>query len=131
MDRLPLREQRWQRIQSRIDQAATILQRHGALVAKQGRKTPEWCIRYSESVEGRRRQRSIYIGTDPILVDRAKRLLEHYRQLDRWDRELEAAAGSLRRLVARLKRPYRSDRKLSCAQGAIPPERRTFIERGG
>lgn len=117
---LPLREQRWQRIRSRMEQAAAILQRHGTLVAKQGRKTPEWCIRYSESVDGRRRQRTIYVGQDPILLERAKCLLEHYRSLDRWERELKRAAGSLKRLVARLKRPHRSDRKAS-AQGAIRP----------
>jgi hypothetical protein len=87
-----------------------ILQQQGTVRGKNGRKTVQWCIRYRE-INGRRRQRSIYIGTDPVLLKRARHLLSDFQCQTRWKRELEVAARKMRRIIALLKRPYRSDRK--------------------
>jgi len=105
------REKRWQHIRQRMEAAAQRLQRHGVLVAKGGRKSPAWCVRYNDYAEGRRRQRSIYVGTDSVLVDRAGKLLAEYRELNRWQREMDAVLRSMRHIVAWLKRPNRTDRK--------------------
>jgi hypothetical protein len=117
MDHQRSRERRWRHICDRMQAAADQLQRHGVLAAKGGRKSPAWCVRYNDYLEGRRRQRSIYVGTDPVLVEQARQLLEEFRQIDRDVQELDAALKKLRQIVAFLKRPRRSDRKRPLCTG--------------
>ena len=68
---------RWSKIKSKILDAATDLMRRGSmasLVTPSGRRI--WTVRYDDRTEvGRRRQRAIYVGDDPGLVERACKLL--------------------------------------------------------
>jgi hypothetical protein len=64
-------------------------------------------VRYYEKREGRKVQRSIYLGADPQLVHRVRRLLQQWRLISQWatkgDREAQAFAGLVRQAVQQAK----------------------------
>jgi hypothetical protein len=99
-------ESRWLRIQAKMEKARASLCRGGALVVKRECGASAWYLRFNANEAGRRRQRSIYVGSDPILIEQVRRQLEHVRTVARWERELERAGPKIRRLLARLKRPH-------------------------
>ena len=107
MNHSRLRDQRWQQVDRRFRELEPVLHRYGVIVQKGAQKSPFWYLRYNDYETGSRVQKSIYLGTDPFLVEYARRLLYHFRQLDQWDRDLAIAAGKLRLLLAVLKRPER------------------------
>ena len=86
------RKRRWQALHSKIAANAASLSRQGVLVAKQtaaGRLV--WAVRFVVTLEeGRKVHRSIYVGSDKVLLDRTRHLLEHYRCLGDLPRQLTA-----------------------------------------
>jgi hypothetical protein len=113
MRRQPTRERRWLRILGRMQADAVLLKRYGVLIPKAGRKSPAWCVCYNDYSEGRRVQRAIYVGIDPVLVRRTRRWLEEHQQLDRRKREIDKALRSLKRIVSLLRYPHRVRRKVA------------------
>jgi hypothetical protein len=102
------RERRWANVRQRMESASAILTRQGSVAT---RVTPAGSrvasVRYFEVIDGRRRQRVIYLGADEELVRRARELIGRCREGERWIRETEEAArfvvasGSLvRRMLA-------------------------------
>ena len=75
----------------------------GTLVAKTARVRRAWAVRFVADECGRRVHRSVYVGGEPELVERAGRLLEEYRNPGRWADEvggyarLAAVAGGVAR----------------------------------
>jgi hypothetical protein len=83
----------------------------GTLAAKSANARRVWVIRFMARDGDRRVQRSIYIAGDeqPELLDRARRLLDLYRQRRRWPAQIaayarlaRAASGIARRLTSSL-----------------------------
>jgi len=109
----PTRERRWLRILGRLQADAQLLKRYGVMTLKGGRKSPAWCVCYNDYSEGRRVQRAIYVGIDPVLVRRTRQWLEEHQQLDRRKREMDAALRTLKRIVSLLRYPHRVRRKLA------------------
>jgi hypothetical protein len=118
-DRTTVSDLRWQTIERRMRELEPVLRRQGAITAKTGRKSPAWSLRYKDYSTGKRVQKTLYLGTDPGLVQRAQRLLEHFRRVERWDREIELAGRKMKRIVAVLRRPRRSDRRRAGPRGAV------------
>jgi hypothetical protein len=118
-DRTAASDLRWQTIERRMRELEPVLRRQGTITAKTGRKSQAWSLRYKDYSTGTRVQKTLYLGTDPGLVQCAQQLLEHFRRLERWDREIELAGRRIKRIVALLKRPRRSDRMLATPRGAI------------
>jgi hypothetical protein len=100
----------WQRISQRLEQHADLLRTRGTLTPKRLRRSTVYYVRFCEYRAGRRVQRSIYIGADPELVERARRLLAFYRRQSQGPQEAVAAARVLGRIVAALRRPDRRHR---------------------
>ena len=107
-------ERRWRAIEAKLDAASGLLGRQGSVAA---RSTPAgvtvFSVRYMAEEGGRRRQRAVYLGSSPVLAERARALIRLYRRRERWARETEAAArfaiasGALmRRLLAGPGSPY-------------------------
>jgi hypothetical protein len=92
---------------------AVLLKRYGVLIPKSGRKSPAWCVCYNDYSEGRRVQRAIYVGIDPVLVRRTRQWLGELQELDRRKREIDAALRALKRVVSLAKYPHRVRRKLA------------------
>jgi hypothetical protein len=129
MDHLQDREARWHCLQAQMEEARAWLSRSGAVVTKQVHGAPAAFLRFNTYEAGRRRQRSIHVGIDPILIERVRRLLDHFRTVARWDHELETAARKLRPLVARLKRPHRKLKSRHLHPGAIRAKRQDILQR--
>ena len=121
MDRVGPHDLRWCTIERRMQDLEPVMRRQGAIVMKAGRGSPAWVLRYYDSSTGQRVRKSLYLGIDPILVQRAQMLLDHFRKIDRWGRELDQAGRKMKQLVALLKRPDRSDRKPAGARGPLRP----------
>jgi len=117
MDRTTPPDARWPVIEQRLRDLQPVLRRQGTIVMKTGRKSPAWSLRYKAYSAGKRVQKSVYLGTDLSLVQRARELLEHFRKLERWDSDVDLARRRMKGIVALLKRPRRSDRKLVNVRG--------------
>ena len=84
-----VQEGRWQVIAAKMAAQAHLLARQGALASRAGPRRREWSVRFTEQlVDGRSVQRAIYVGSDPVVVQKARDLLKHYRQRRRWPEEL-------------------------------------------
>jgi hypothetical protein len=98
-------EARWQDVKGRILAVSQHLWTQGNICRKWDRGGYVWRLRYYESLEdGRRIQRTIRIGCDPVVFKRAEELLKHCRQRKEWLDEIprlarlvEAAAVGIRR----------------------------------
>jgi hypothetical protein len=105
----PQQEARWQRIERRIIQNARHLRKQGCL-ARQGTRGSRWCLRFLERLPtGGIVHRSIYLGSNPELVRRARLLLARCREHGNGRREVAAlskmvaeASAFLPTLLARL-----------------------------
>ena len=86
-------ERRWRAIVPKLADASDALARQGSVAA---RSTPGglrvYTVRYVAEEGGRRRQKSVYLGSSPVLAERARALIRRYRQRERWTREVEASA---------------------------------------
>jgi hypothetical protein len=73
-------EARWRVIRERILKIAPFLWSQGSICRKADRGGPVWRLRYYERLpDGRLVQRTIRIGCDPVLVERARDLLKRCR----------------------------------------------------
>jgi hypothetical protein len=74
-------EQRWQRLLAKLQAIALLLATQGTLVPKTGRARLNWCVRYLDRphLRGKPVRRMIYVGSDPELVRRTAKYLEHCR----------------------------------------------------
>jgi hypothetical protein len=114
------REKTWQALRVKLEGNAASLIRQGVLIAKQtaaGRLV--WAVRFVVTLEeGRKVHRSIYVGTDRILLKKTRDLLQHYRsladlpkQLTAWSRMLGAACSTVKRMLRRS--PHGAKKSLS------------------
>lgn len=75
-------DQNWQKIRAAMESAKPFLERQGFISRKSGKQHSEyWAIRYREWVEAKIRLRSIYIGSDPDLVARSRKLLATWQSV--------------------------------------------------
>ena len=76
-----------------MEAASELLSRQGSVAI---RRTPSGArvasVRFVEVIDGRRKQRAIYVGSDRVLIRRARALIRQYREHQRWAREVEEAA---------------------------------------
>jgi hypothetical protein len=87
-------EQRWSLLQAKIAPHARLLAQQGSLASRLASGRRVWSLRFvAEMADGRIVQRSIYIGTDPELVNRAQQLLCQYRREPKEAKEMEALEG--------------------------------------
>ena len=99
------RERRWAVIHGRMEAVADLLSRQGSVASRLTRGGARLhSVRFVEAVEGRRRQRAIYVGADEVLVLRARDLIGQYRERERWTREAEEAARFVSASSAQLRR---------------------------
>lgn len=99
------RERRWAEIRGRLEAVADLLSRQGSLASRLTRGGARvLSVRYVEEVDGRRRQRAIYVGADEVLVLRARDLIGQYRERERWTREAEEAVRFVSASSALLRR---------------------------
>ena len=86
-------ERRWAEVRMRMEAASELLASQGSVAI---RRTPSGArvasVRYVEAIDGRRRQRAIYLGADGVLIRRARDLIGQYRERERQVREVEQAA---------------------------------------
>ena len=84
--------ERWQTVKAKIEACSHLLCGQGAICSRLASGRRVWSVRFDDPGEGGRVQRSIYIGSDPELVERARRLLARYRQRDGWCKEVSIFA---------------------------------------
>jgi N-dimethylarginine dimethylaminohydrolase len=97
-------EARWNRIRTAMEQNRAVLEHHGTITVKKAGRATVRVLRFCERRQGRRWQRSIYLGADAELVRRAIALLEAFREPLRWQAETAAAAAALGSIASRLRR---------------------------
>lgn len=97
-------ESRWQALRRRLEGASGHLARQGSLASRKAGNIRVWSVRYYEAVEGRRVQRSIYVGTNRELCLRTYRWLYVLKAEARWMRQLPALCRATRGLVRGLAR---------------------------
>jgi hypothetical protein len=107
--RLPELEIRWRKLEQRILAVSHHLWHQGNIGRKWDRGGYVWRLRFYEQVaDGRLVQRTIRIGRDPVLVQRAEQLLRRCRKRQAWLEEIPklarlvaVAAATTRRRAAR------------------------------
>jgi hypothetical protein len=97
-------EARWALILDKILANTAFLETQGALNAKVARGRTVYRVRFRVSDQGRRTQKSIYIGDDPRLVARTQDLLRDIRDARAWPRQVAAYARLVAGLMAALNR---------------------------
>ena len=100
------RESRWERIRTAMECNRALLEHQGTLAGKAVGSSTVHILRFCERQQGRRIQRSIYVGSDPELIRHTQDLLEAFREPQRWQAEVAAAATSLGTIVSRLRRRF-------------------------
>jgi hypothetical protein len=102
-------EARWEEVERRILAVAHHLWTQGNICKKWDRGGYVWRLRFYERLpDGRLVQRTLRIGRDPVLVQRAEQLLRRCRERKEWLEEIPmlarvvaAACATTRRLAAR------------------------------
>lgn len=102
-------EARWEEVERRILGVAHLLWTQGNICRKWDRGGYVWRLRFYERLaDGRLVQRTIRIGRDPVLVQRAEELLRRCRERKEWLEEIPrlsrlvaVAAATTRRRAAR------------------------------
>jgi hypothetical protein len=85
-------ERRWEEVRPKLEAHAGDLATQGVLVSRVASGRRVWRVRFVVRVGGRRVHRAVYIGNQPELLARARRLLELYRAQGRWGEEVAAFA---------------------------------------
>ena len=130
------RERRWAEIHGRMEAVADLLSRQGSVASRLTRGGARLhSVRFVEAVEGRRRQRAIYVGADEVLVLRARDLIGQYRERERWTREAEEAARFVSASSALLRRTPstrhgESTRRAECRAARGPASGNKKVEQG-
>ena len=94
---LPELDARWKEVEQRILAVSRHLWSQGSICRKWDRGGYVWRLRFYERLaDGRNVQRTIRIGRDPYLVQRAEELLRRCRERKEWLEEIPRLA----RLVA-------------------------------
>jgi hypothetical protein len=102
---LPDLDARWNEIKGRILAVSEHLWTQGNICRKWDRGGYVWRLRYYERLEdGRRVQRTIRIGRDSVLVERAEGLLKRCRQRKEWLDEIPRLAGIVAAAAAAMRR---------------------------
>ena len=72
----------WQRIRQRMEGVRPVLERNGSIQRKRMvSETAVFAIRWRERTKGDREvQRSIQLGSDPVVVEKARQLLASWQQ---------------------------------------------------
>src|SRR3954452_8660227 len=97
-------ERRWAAIRSKLEASSEQLIGRGALVAKVACGRRIWVVRFGDESGPRKVLRTVYVGDDPELVDRARRLLASYKGRARWPAEVAASARLAARAVGTMRR---------------------------
>ena len=109
-------EHRWAAIRAKLEAHADDLATQGVLVSRVASGRRVWKVRFVIREGGRRVHKAVYIGNQPELLERARRLLELYRAQGRWGEEVAAFArfaGSVSGLARRLPSEGRSGGSLA------------------
>ncbi len=110
-------EARWERIRSAMEQNRPLLERQGTIAFKKAGGVTVRVLRFCEQRQGRRLQRSIYLGVNDELLRRGLALLEAFREPIRWQAETAAAAAALGSIVSRLRRRMGKGRRRTLNEG--------------
>jgi len=96
---------RWARVEQQIEQNCHWLMCQGSIAARRTGARRVWLLRFFVEVDGRRIQRSIYIGGDdqPELVQRARELIEHLRLIGRCDRQIVEDARAVKAVAIEMR----------------------------
>ena len=101
----PPPDTRWDLIRRKMEAHERVLARHGVLAPKRANGKTVWRVRFCEPGEdGKVIRRAIYIGSDPELVERARLLLQSFRNETELAKETAALAKLAIGLNARLRR---------------------------
>lgn len=95
-------ERRWAALHARLMAAERWLRRQGTLTTKRAGNRRVWVVRFFVTADGRRRQKSIYVGTEDQteLVRRTRAVLARFRTEGQWSSEI----AGLARLAGRASR---------------------------
>ncbi len=92
--RLPELEARWREVEQRILAVSQHLWSQGNICRKWDRGGYVWRLRFYERLaDGRNVQRTLRIGRDPVLVQRARDLLKRCRERQAWLEEIPTLAS--------------------------------------
>jgi hypothetical protein len=83
---------RWEKLRTRLEAVAQLLETQGYLECKRQGGKPFWCVRFFDSVKGSRKRRTIYVGNDPDVVVLVKDFLGQCRVNGDWIRATLLAA---------------------------------------
>ena len=98
-------ERRWAALRVKLEAHADDLATQGVLVSRVASGRRVWRVRFVVRVGGRRVHRAVYIGNQPELLERARRLLELYRAQGRWGQEVAAFARFAAAFIGLARRP--------------------------
>src|SRR5690606_28221972 len=100
---------RWEVLRDRLDRVAGLLVDQGCLTSRRtGRSSHAWSVRYFDIVGDRREQRALYVGSDPVIVERTRDYLAALRNETEWIRGLPALCRASRGLMRSLRRAKKS-----------------------
>ena len=98
----------WSHLSAKIDQNAAILERRGTIKTRIAGGKERFVIRFHELLDdGRRIERSIYLGSNPEIVRRAKVLLEIIKLVGRYEKEAKLFANLAATISYRAKQAAR------------------------
>lgn len=104
-------EIRWETLRNRLDALAGLLAERGCLSSRRtGQSSRVWSVRYSEVVDSRRVQRTLYVGKDPVVVQRTRQYLAGLRRDAEWIDGLPALCRASRGLMRVLRRARKSSK---------------------
>jgi hypothetical protein len=98
-------ERRWAAIRSKLEAHADDLATQGVLVSRVASGRRIWKARFVIREGGRRVHKAVYLGSQPELLERARRLLELYRAQGRRGEEVAAFARFAAAFVGLARRP--------------------------
>src|SRR5262245_30718997 len=99
---------RWRRLDAVLRAHADTLATQGSLASQLANRRRVWQLRFAVKVNGQRRQRAVYVGADPRLLERVRARLALLRDRRGWARDavdLDGVLGRLRALVCPSPRP--------------------------
>src|SRR5579871_2977875 len=83
-------ERRWAAIEEKMRANSQWLIHRGTLAAKQAHGRQVWVVRFATEDANEQIQRTIYLGDQSELIQRAKALLSRFRSRRHWKREIAA-----------------------------------------
>lgn len=99
-------ERRWMAILRQLQELTIYLMDQGTLSSRLASGRRVWSVRlYVDTDSGQRRQKAIYVGSNPVLIGRVQDFLDHCREQGDLFRSVESCerlAGTICRAAGRL-----------------------------